>query len=349
METWNAASSLGRMKAGAWNDGYSRRVEKVSFIVADQGEFAAALDIREFGPLRIIQLSCGPCTIDRTPDHVTDANGRVYTFILQARGTGVFVQYGHEAALGPGDFTLCHGETPYTYQLGEASEVVMLRVPAKLLKEHLPSPESFCGRHLSASEGLTETAAMLIASLCTPSSAELASEFQHRVARHLLDTIATSYAIAFESKISASSNVGAWHARARSYIEQHLRTPDLTPCSIASKLKLSPRYLRMIFASGDETVSAYILRRRLEECARQIEDPRCSDRSITEIAFSWGFNSAPHFTRSFRDRYGTAPRRYRYDCLKNRPRPRLSKPTSSALPRELPLPGPAQPEPCGSF
>jgi AraC-like DNA-binding protein len=162
--------------------------------------------------------------------------------------------------------------------------------------------------------------------------------------------IATSYAIAFESNITASSNVGAWHARARLYIEQHLRTPDLTPCSIASKLKLSPRYLRMIFASGNETVSAYILRRRLEECARQIEDPRWSDHSITEIAFSWGFNSAPHFTRSFRDRYGIAPRRYRdRHGFKKRRRPLLSSPTASAPPQESPLPGPTQPASRGSF
>lgn len=303
--------------------------------------------VREFGPIRIIQLSCGRCTIDRTPD-VADASGRVYTFILQARGHGVFMQYGHEAALGPGDFTLCQSDAPYTYELGDDCEVVMLRVPASLLKEHLPSPESFCGRHLPASEGLTESAATLVASLCAPLSAELSAEFQHRVARHLLGTIATSYAIAFESKITASSNVGAWHARARLYIEQHLRTPDLTPCSIAGKLKLSPRYLRMIFASSDETVSAYILRRRIEECARQIEDPRWSDHSITEIAFSWGFNSAPHFTRSFRDRYGTSPRHYRHS-IKSRRQPSPSKPTSSARPRELPLRGPALPEPCGSF
>jgi len=34
-------------------------------------------------------------------------------------------------------------------------------------------------------------------------------------------------------------------------------------------------------------------------------------RSITEIAFSWGFNSSPHFSRLFKERYGISPRRYR--------------------------------------
>lgn len=309
----------------------------------------AALNTHELGALQITQLTCGRrCTIDRTPQHI--ATGRVYTLILQARGHGVFMQYGHEAELGAGDFTLCHGEAPYTYQLGDHCEVAMVRIPAALLKGHLPSAESFCGRRLAAREGLTETAAMMIASVCAGASSGLSSELQHRLARQILDIIATSYAIAFESKTGASSNVDAWHARAKLYIEQHLRSPDLSPCSIARKLKLSPRYLRMIFASDKETTSAYILRRRLEECARQMEDPRWSGHSITEIAFSWGFNSAPHFTRSFRDRYGIAPRRYRdQHSLKSQPPPAPSSPKALAPPRDSPPPGRAPPESSGSF
>jgi AraC family transcriptional regulator, positive regulator of tynA and feaB len=346
VESWNAASLLGRAKALAWNDFYSQHVEKVSFAVTDQSEPDPWLEIRELGPIRIVQLICGRCTIERPANHIGQTTGRAYTFILQARGRGLFTQYGHEAALEPGDFALCHGEAPYTYQLGSASEVAMLRVPVSLLKEHMPSAESFCGRRLPAGEGLAEAAATLINSLCAPRSVGLSEDFQHRLARQLLDMIATSYAIAFDTSLTTSSNVDAWHARAKLFIEQHLCSPDLTPCEIASRLKLSPRYLRMIFASGDETVSAYILRRRLEECARQIEDPRWSGHSITEIAFSWGFNSAPHFTRSFRDRYATTPRGYRHRSLKS-PRPAgLSMPTSTLPPPALPLPAPTRPGSC---
>jgi AraC-like DNA-binding protein len=60
-----------------------------------------------------------------------------------------------------------------------------------------------------------------------------------------------------------------------------------------------------------EKVSSYILRRRLEECARQMCNPAWNGHTLIEIAFSWGFNSAAHFTRCFRDRYGVAPRDYR--------------------------------------
>ena len=117
--------------------------------------------------------------------------------------------------------------------------------------------------------------------------------------------------LAFESLIAASPIVNGRQAKVKLYIEQHLRDPQLSPRSIAEHLQLSSRYLRMIFATTNEPASAYILRRRLEECARQIGDARWRGHSITEIAFAWGFNSAPHFTRSFRDRYGVSPRHYR--------------------------------------
>jgi len=311
MESWSVSSLPGRAKAVAWSDFYSERVEKVSITPADQDGCDAQIRIGEFGPLRIMQMTCGRCSIDRAPHHIERASGRVYSLIYQVRGSGLFAHYGHDTQLTAGAFTLCHGEAPYAYHLQEDSEVVMVRVPANVLKEHLPSPDQFCGRLLPARIGLTEAAGILISRLCAQQANELSADFQHRVGRHLLDMISTSYAIAFESEITSSSNISAWHSRAKLHIEQHLRKPDLSPCTIADKLKLSPRYLRTIFASSEETVSAYILRRRLEECARQIEDPRWHGHSITQIAFSWGFNSAPHFTRSFRDRYGVPPRRFR--------------------------------------
>ena len=350
MESCSVSSLPGRAKAIAWSDFYSQRIEKVSIAPADTNDFDAEIKIGEFGPLRIMQMVCGRCTIDRAAHHIARASGRVYTLIHQARGRGRFTHYGNEAALAVGDFTLCHGEAPYAYHLGDDSKVVMVRVPANVLKEHLPSPDYFCGRHLPAGAGLAEAAGTLIARLCVQLSTSLSADFQHRVARHLMDMIATSYAIAFESEITSSSNVTAWHARAKLHIEQNLRRPDLSPRAIAEQLKLSPRYLRTIFATANETVSAYILRRRLEECARQIEDPRWTGHSITQIAFSWGFNSAPHFTRSFRDRYGVAPRRFRHlrlndsgqGCaadLRIRVSPDLLRPAASVLPPALPLPG----------
>jgi AraC-like DNA-binding protein len=131
------------------------------------------------------------------------------------------------------------------------------------------------------------------------------------VARNVLDIMATSYAMAFDNSFSDSSAVSARKLQAKRYIEAHLREPDLTPCTVARALGISPRYLRMLFCGGNENASRYILRRRLEECAKQLSSALWRGHTITEIAFSSGFNSAAHFTRVFRDEYGVTPSQFR--------------------------------------
>jgi AraC-like DNA-binding protein len=311
VETYRASNLPTRTRATAWNALYSSRIDLVDLTPADRDTFEAEIRLGNLGPVSVVRMTCGRSSIDRTPRHIGRASERTYTFILQVRGSGVFAHYGHEATLSKGDFILCDSAAPHSYRVDDSSEVVMLRVPANVLKEHLPLPECLCGRRLVASEGLTSTVAALTLSLCEELEAGLSCDFHSRVARSLLEMIATSYAVAFNSLLMASSIVSGRHANVKLFIEQNLRDPGLSPASIASRLKLSSRYLRMVFAVGNETVSAYIVRRRLEECARQMADPRWRGHTISEIAFSWGFNSAPHFTRRFRDRYKISPRNYR--------------------------------------
>jgi AraC family transcriptional regulator, positive regulator of tynA and feaB len=267
--------------------------------------------LANLGPIRLVRISCGRDSIQQTTGAMSPAAPQ-YAFVLQARGTGQLLHYGHQETLHEGDLLLCDLTAPRCYQTAQRAELVMLHVPADILTEHLPSPELFCGLRLGAAQGLAHPVTALVLSLCTRLDTGLAVDFQDRVARHLLDMIATCYAIAFDSLSMASSSIlNGRHARIKLLIEQNLRDPELSPSSIAEQVKVSSRYLRMIFAAGSETASAYILRRRLEECARQLSDPRWRGHSTTKIAFAWGFNSAPHFTRSFHGRFGVSPRRFR--------------------------------------
>jgi AraC family transcriptional activator of tynA and feaB len=305
------ASLPNRGRMAAWNTLFASHLERALFQSDDADRFTADLMTGDLGPLRMARLRCDKVRVERGAAQIGAGGARSYTVLLQVRGTSTFSHYGQSITLDEGDLSLCDSGAPYRLDMGEDSELLMLRVPAAMLKEHLPSPECFCGKLLATDAGLTATAAAMALSLFAQLECGLALHYQDRIARHLLDMIATSYAVAFETIGAGSSIVSGRHATVKLYIEQHLRDPELSPCSIAARMKLSARYLRMIFATSNETVSAYILRRRLEECARQIADPSWRGHSITEIAFGWGFNSAPHFTRSFRDRYDMAPRDYR--------------------------------------
>lgn len=267
------------------------------------------------GAMQIGRFMCDPVfTRHETPGAAAQRDkGAVMLFQLTGRSR--LDQLGRSAELGAGDACLCDMAAPFDLRIIDSSELLAIRVPFRVLKDHLPSPDWFCGRAMSRETGMNAPIMAMISALLEGSAEALSEPHQQRVSRHLLDLIATSYAIAFDAAAADSSIIVGRQASVKLFIEQNLRDPELTPCAIATRLKLSPRYLRLIFAAGDETVSAYILRRRLEECARQISDPRWRGHSMTEIAFAWGFNSAPHFTRSFRDRFGVSPRAYRRSML----------------------------------
>jgi AraC family transcriptional regulator, positive regulator of tynA and feaB len=309
VQNFRPLESPGRPSAVEWKALHLPRAGAGDAVRAER-QARGARFLANLGPIRLVQLTCEAGSVHQTTGALSPSS-RQYALLLQARGAGHLVHYGHQESLSEGDLLLCDLAAPRSYHAGERAELVMLHVPSDILEEHLPSPEPFCGLRLGAAQGLTHPVTSLVLSLCTRLDHGLAVDFQDRVARHLLDMIATCYAIAFDSLTTGSSILNGRYARIKLLIEQNLRDPDLSPSSIADQIKVSSRYLRMIFATGRETASAYILRRRLEECARQLSDPRWRGHSTTKIAFAWGFNSAPHFTRSFRGRYGVSPRHYR--------------------------------------
>jgi len=298
------------VRGSAWADLISKRIEPVDISAFDP-DVMPVLVSGSLGPIKLIRLQMGRCAIRRTASHIGHSADPAFSFMLQLSGSASFCHYGRMASLAPDDVILCNHNAPYSYVTDQAVELLLVRMPASVLKDHLPLPENFCGRHIRANEGLCESAASLCKSLFERLETGVPPQFQARIARNLIDALATSLAISFDDVIASSTILNRLHARARLYIEENLQDPDLSPRRIAEKLRISPRYLRLIFASGNETASAYVLRRRIEECARQITDPASRFLSITEIAFNWGFNSAPHFARCFRAHFGMTPRDYR--------------------------------------
>jgi len=74
---------------------------------------------------------------------------------------------------------------------------------------------------------------------------------------------------------------------------------------------MSVRHLHRLFAHRRCTVGDWIRERRLERCRRDLADPRFRERTITDIAFYWGFSESAHFSRSFKKQFGVSPRAFR--------------------------------------
>ena len=295
----------------AWNALYSRTLNNVEITPACGDDYAARLSLGRLGPIQFVRMSSKRMSITRTQRHILPGSKRLYSFLLQARGTGVLAHCGQEAHLTQGDFVLCDSAAPHSFTVADDSMVVMLRVDAPTLRMYLPSPERFCGMHLQREVGLTGSLSPMIERISGQLERGFTCIYDDRLARNLMEMLAMSYAIGFDLQPDTTAVLRGRYAEVVRYIEDHLRDPQLSPAGVAAGLRISPRYLRTIFATSGEKASAYIIRRRLEECARQLRDPGWSGHTLTEIAFSWGFNSAAHFTRTFHEQFGLAPRDYR--------------------------------------
>lgn len=97
--------------------------------------------------------------------------------------------------------------------------------------------------------------------------------------------------------------------KAMDYIDKNI-TQNISLYDISREAGVSvPHFYRLFKRLTGDTVGAYILRRRISMATRDLID---SDKSITSIAFEYGFESHDVFTRAFTRVYGMTPNKYRH-------------------------------------
>ncbi|SHM84001.1 helix-turn-helix domain-containing protein [Actinacidiphila paucisporea] len=79
--------------------------------------------------------------------------------------------------------------------------------------------------------------------------------------------------------------------------------------AVAAHLHVSVRTLQRAFAGLDESFSAYIRSRRLEEAAEALTAAG-SRLSVSEAAARWHFTDGSHFIRAFKKQYHATPAQF---------------------------------------
>jgi AraC-like DNA-binding protein len=96
---------------------------------------------------------------------------------------------------------------------------------------------------------------------------------------------------------------------AKDLVDSRLTDPELSPAVLARELKVSVRTLHRAFASAEESVGAYIRRRRLEQARLELM-AQTSRPSVSEVAAHWQFADSSHFIRAFKKQYGQTPTQF---------------------------------------
>ena len=235
---------------------------------------------------------------------------------IQCQGRSVVSQDGREARLAPGDFVCYDTTRPYELHFEDLHhEAIVVRLPRSEIDPHVVNlqdltattvPGTCAAGHLLLS--MIETLQRDIERL-HPSSAL-------GVAEGVTSIIAAGLRGLPGANTRRSSNLSAFHvARIKAYVAENLRNPDLSIAGIAAAMKLSPDHLSRLFRGEPVPLSRLVWQQRLDACRRELCDPRLTQRGVSEIAFSWGFNDATHFSRSFKEHFGVTPREWRQQAL----------------------------------
>ncbi|MEJ0037756.1 MAG: helix-turn-helix transcriptional regulator [Gammaproteobacteria bacterium] len=186
-----------------------------------------------------------------------------------------------------------------------------------LFNEHVPHAADLLGRRLSFPFGLDAILRAMFESAWAITCAGQFADLGIPVVRAMLQILSAARP-EVQAQGPRRTHLEIRRSQVRRFIERHYARPDLSIASIASSLKLSPRYVQMAFRSERTTPSEYLRHCRLAASAQLLCDPEQGARTITEIAFACGFNSAAHFSSEFKHTYGVSPRDFRFDAHRRR-------------------------------
>ena len=300
-----------RRKLSYWNE---RATESFSPLVSDPADirsFNGSISRTRIGDMTIAEVYSDAQIVRHSRAHVARTRSSVFFLQLQLEGESINRQDGREALLKPGDFTLCHSARHYEMVFPAANRMLVLGIPEADLHRHIACPESLVAIPMEASHGVRGLLSRFVRNFWVECTQQLDDAAAARVTVAILDLVGAAYADIPRAHSDHSSLAVAHRLRIINYIEAHLHDPELTPTRIANAGKMTPRYLHHLFSDQDETVARYILRRRLEACSRALQSGAQRGRTVTAIAFDYGFNSPTHFGRVFRAKYNVTPREYR--------------------------------------
>ena len=276
--------------------------------------FHGSLEYADLQDLRLCKLKIGGLSVNRPRPQAWEHYRHALNVVFQVRGHSQFEQCGRTVLLSPGEWGI--SDTRFSSRVvfaADGVEQLLLMVPAGHL-HGIQVRDKFTARSFSSRKGLGK----LIYQFLSTSFAQLRnlSEQSERTVSETIHQL-LSYSLLELLGDEPSTPAGeALHLRARAYIVQKLRDPGLNVARIAEALHCSKRYLHFVFANKGNTIDELIWKLRLEGCRNDLKNPALTGRSLTEIAFSWGFNSYPHFSRKFRNEFGASPRSIHAEALR---------------------------------
>lgn len=269
--------------------------------------FEAEIEVGALGNLELILFRNSPMQVSHTAAHASCAKSDHLFVCRQLSGEVILEQDTREIMLSAGSLTLLDPLLPYKGKFLRDSKMLVVKAPRRELEARLGRTQDMVARLIepnTARDGLTSSVTALLPSLAR----ETRSVGESIISSSVLDLVAVSLAKAVEgARPRVSSAKALVLMKIRAATEARLSDPKLDPQAIADSVGVSVRYANRVLAEQGTSLARLVLARRLARCRTALEDPAQAHRTLSEIAYGWGFCDLTHFGRRFKQVYGMLP------------------------------------------
>jgi AraC-like DNA-binding protein len=210
------------------------------------------------------------------------------------RGEAMLEYGGARRVVHPGEILVCDVDRPFLRGFGHGLEELAVKVPRAAFADLTGLPQ--LSRPLVLDAAVDPYARALVTLVGRAVRARVPVPAEQRAVLELVSVIAT------EGRVGLPM---AHRAAARAFIDDHLADPLLSAADVAAGAGVSERHLSRLFAEAGTSVPRHILGRRLDLAHSILTSADDAAVRTGDVAARCGFTSRSHFSRAFRERFGT--------------------------------------------
>lgn len=290
-----------------WHDEASKFYVAHEFNSHVGRSFQGVIRAGSIGPLGLSIFECDACRVERTERCLKRADDDDLLIGLQIAGSMALRQDGRDAVTSADDIFLIDPRRRFTIEIGPGIRSLVVKVPRSELKARVGDVSALTARPIAGRKPIAGLASGFLAMLAARADA-IKGSAAGKIAQQALDLVA----LAFEgetqngaAKLSSSRTTTV--LRLKATIEARLHDPALKPPLAAAAAGISIRYANALLSQEGTSLERFIVSRRLQRCRQALTDPAQLFRTVTDIAYSFGFADVSHFTRRFRAQFGCSP------------------------------------------
>src|SRR5258707_14169650 len=285
-----------------WSDALTDLCGQFDVDPLEASSFEGRINYTTVSKLKLCQIGGSQHRLAHTASRAKLGSHPFVKILFQTYGISHFEQGGRRIEVMPGDCLAYDVSCPHTIVSPTLTRHEVVIVPKELLLERGFRLAKMSACKLSARNGTGRIAYNFV-----HAAFDEATKLSPNNAIGVADALIDLLLLPLREPDAMFDRVGAeaMYIRSQFFIRDHRRDPDLSIDQISAALSCTKRYLHMLFSDRGTTISDYIRQARLQNCRQELETQ--AGKTITDVAFSWGFSSSSHFSRVFRKYFGVVP------------------------------------------